>query len=235
MRDSKVSYQIAHFHAKCFGNTQKRVKADPLLSPLNFAYINWMEVGPFRQFFLAHADLVAVFPNRFSKNFKILSRVRHNHLRKQGSRGSRTPNMGLFFRLTFSADDLKPFLFRWKTGLTSYEKDAGGFGGDCVCSCNHFNTSRANGLFGQNRFHTHSRSIGTGRFHRWYCGGGARIAIGAAGGSASLRNILDGLAGSRRQSHPLHSPVRPLIQACPFTPLPMDSFWWMAPSAVRRL
>ncbi len=109
-QQSEVVNQIAHSHPKGFGNPQKRVKAYPLLSPFNFAYINRMQVGLFRQLFLTHADLVAVSPNGVSKSFKILSQARHNCLGKQGRLELKTPNMGLFFRLTAPANDLASFL-----------------------------------------------------------------------------------------------------------------------------
>ena len=97
----EVFDEITNPNTQGFGNPQKRVKADPLLSPFNFANINRMQISLFRQLFLTHSNLVAVFPNGVSKRFKVLSRACHSGSGKQGGLELKTPNKGLFFRLHY--------------------------------------------------------------------------------------------------------------------------------------
>jgi hypothetical protein len=92
---SKFVNQITDVNAKSFGNSQKRVQANPLLSAFDFADINRMQVGFFRQFFLAHADMLPAIPNGVTQDFQ-LSRTRHSFLAKHESAKTRTPKMGLF-------------------------------------------------------------------------------------------------------------------------------------------
>jgi hypothetical protein len=73
------------------------VKADPLLSAFNFANINRMQIRLFSQFFLAHADLLAVFANGISKNFKIVSRACHNLEESKAALNLEHPTWVYFF------------------------------------------------------------------------------------------------------------------------------------------
>jgi len=91
----KLVNQITDANAKSFGNSQKRVQANPLLSAFDFADINRMQVGFFCQFFLAHADMLPAIPNGVTQDFQ-LSRTRHSFLAKHECAETRTPNMGLF-------------------------------------------------------------------------------------------------------------------------------------------
>ena len=79
----KVIHQVAHLYAERFGNPYQGMKADPLLSPFHFADINRVQVGFFRQYFLAHARLGAKFPDAIPQNFEILSRSCHRVSAKQ--------------------------------------------------------------------------------------------------------------------------------------------------------
>ena len=92
--------QISYTNPKGFGHPQKRVQADPLLSPFDFADVNWVQARLFGQFFLTHAGLVSVGPNGISQNFK-LSRARHSLSSKQDRRKLKTPNMGVFLSCRF--------------------------------------------------------------------------------------------------------------------------------------
>jgi len=78
---SKLVNQITDANAKSFGNSQKRVQANPLLSAFDFADINRMQAGFFRQFFLAHADMLPAIPNGVTQDFQ-LSRTRHSFFSK---------------------------------------------------------------------------------------------------------------------------------------------------------
>lgn len=95
-RRSKFVNQIAGFHAKSFGHPQKRMKADPLFSPLDLADINRMQVGLFRQFFLAQSRRVAALANGIAQDFKLLRFAWHQLPAEQEGEKSDTPNTGLF-------------------------------------------------------------------------------------------------------------------------------------------
>jgi hypothetical protein len=103
---SKSINQITDANTKSFGYPQKRVQANPLLATFNFAYIHWMQVGFFCQFFLTHAKLLSVVPNGVTQDFQ-LSRTRHTVSAKHESAKTRTPNMGLFYSCTTLVKDIQ--------------------------------------------------------------------------------------------------------------------------------
>lgn len=95
-RPSKFVNQVTRLHAEGFGYPQKRMKADPLLSPLNLTDINGMQIGLFRQPLLTQARCLAVFANGITQNFKLFRFAWHHFTAKQEGKKSDTPNMGLF-------------------------------------------------------------------------------------------------------------------------------------------
>jgi hypothetical protein len=92
---SKFVNQIAGANTESFGDSQQRVKTDPLLAAFNLANVNRVQIGFFGQLFLAQNSLLAVVANGITQYFE-LSRARHNATAKQRHAGWRTPNMGLF-------------------------------------------------------------------------------------------------------------------------------------------
>lgn len=74
---SKFVHQIAHAHSQGLGDTQKRMKTDPLLTAFNLADVNGMQIGLFCEPFLAHACLIAVVSDRLAKDFEMLFGPRH--------------------------------------------------------------------------------------------------------------------------------------------------------------
>ncbi len=74
----------------------KSVQTDPLLAAFDFADVNRMQIGLFRERFLAHSCLIAVVTDRFAKDFEMLLGPRHGHSGKQDAEPGNTPNMGLF-------------------------------------------------------------------------------------------------------------------------------------------
>ena len=93
---SKFVHQIAHAHPQGLGDTQKRMKTDPLLTAFDLADVNGMQVGFFCEPFLAHARSIAAVSDRFAKDFELLFGPRHGCLGKQDGQPWNTPNMGLF-------------------------------------------------------------------------------------------------------------------------------------------
>lgn len=73
---SKVFDQLAHTHAEGFGDAHQGVNTGGLLTPLDLAEINRMQIGFFGQFFLAHPARFAMFPDGFANYFlmRLLSR-----------------------------------------------------------------------------------------------------------------------------------------------------------------
>jgi hypothetical protein len=94
-RCSQFVHQVTNANAKSLCYPQKRVQAYPLLTPLDFANVNRMQVGFFCQLFLTHAKMLATIPNGVAQNFQ-LSRTRHSFLAKHLRPKMNTPNMGLF-------------------------------------------------------------------------------------------------------------------------------------------
>lgn len=74
---SKFVHQIAHAHSQGLGDTQKRMKTDPLLTAFNLADVNGMQIGLFCEPFLAHACLIAAVSDRLAKDFEMLFGPRH--------------------------------------------------------------------------------------------------------------------------------------------------------------
>jgi hypothetical protein len=97
---SDVPDEIARAYAERCRDTQQGMEADPLLTPLDFAHVNGMQVGFFRQFFLAQTGPATIVPDGVSEGFELLPRARHSRSKKQEGGMANTPNMGLFFYLT---------------------------------------------------------------------------------------------------------------------------------------
>jgi hypothetical protein len=93
---SQFVNQIANTDIEGFRNSQKCVKTDPLFSAFNFANVNRVQIGFFRELFLAQANFFSAISDGVAQDFQ-LSRTRHNPLGEQDRRNLRTPNMGLFF------------------------------------------------------------------------------------------------------------------------------------------
>jgi hypothetical protein len=74
------------------------MQANPLLAPLDFAYVNRVKIRLLCQLFLTEPRSTARRSNGFSQNLQ-LSQARHSRLKKQGGSGANTPNMGLFLCL----------------------------------------------------------------------------------------------------------------------------------------
>lgn len=89
-------HQLAHAHAQSLAHTQQSVQTDPLFATFDLADVNRMQIGLLRECFLTHACSFAVLSNRIAKDFEILFRARHKHLRKQEAAPCNTPNMGVF-------------------------------------------------------------------------------------------------------------------------------------------
>jgi hypothetical protein len=62
-RSSEFPNEVASANTQSFRNPQQGVKADPLFAPFNFANINGMQFGFFRQPFLAHTGLNTALPD----------------------------------------------------------------------------------------------------------------------------------------------------------------------------
>jgi hypothetical protein len=99
VRALKVSEQVAGLNAQSPGNPQKRVQADPLLTPFNLSDIDRVQIRFFRQLFLAEASLGPATADRGPKGLELLSGRRHSPERKQESAKRNTPNMGALFLL----------------------------------------------------------------------------------------------------------------------------------------
>ncbi len=93
---SKVIHQIAHADAEGLSDTQQSMKTNPLLTALDLADVNRVQIGLFGQFFLAHAGSVAVFSDGFSKDSEMWFGPRHGCSEKHEGEQANTPNMGLF-------------------------------------------------------------------------------------------------------------------------------------------
>jgi hypothetical protein len=69
--------QVAHTDTQRLGNSHQGKNTGRFFSPFQFANINRMQVGFFRQFFLAQFGAFAVATNRFADDFLMLHRFRH--------------------------------------------------------------------------------------------------------------------------------------------------------------
>ena len=56
----------AGFDPHRFGNAKEGMQADPLFAPLNFAYINWVQIGFLSQLFLCQTCLFPVLTDGFT-------------------------------------------------------------------------------------------------------------------------------------------------------------------------
>jgi hypothetical protein len=61
--------QIAQSDTKCFGNPNKRANAYRFASAFDFAEINGVQISSFRQIFLTHSGIFAVFADCFADFF----------------------------------------------------------------------------------------------------------------------------------------------------------------------
>jgi len=93
---SKVGDQITSPDAQRFGDSQQRVKADPLLATLNLSDVHGMQFGFLRELLLAQTSLGAVSPDCIAQNLEVGSGARHENSGKQAGWKLNTPNMGLF-------------------------------------------------------------------------------------------------------------------------------------------
>ncbi len=75
------------------------MEADPLLAALHFADIDRVEIGFFRQFFLTHFGLFAVFSDRLTKNFAMLRNAGHTPQVEQEGRPENYTQHGCIFVL----------------------------------------------------------------------------------------------------------------------------------------
>jgi hypothetical protein len=93
---SKVLNEVTDSNTQSFGDTEQCVKADPLLGSFDFPDVNRMEIGDLGQFFLAHAGLGPVLPDRVPEDLELLRFACHKRSRKQEGGKVNTPNMGVF-------------------------------------------------------------------------------------------------------------------------------------------
>ncbi len=104
----------------------------------------------------------------------------------------------LSFCLNFPAEDLESLLNLGETGLKFYGKDAGGFGRNCVCSCNNLQFALPGGRAGDSSRNSfivgHKHQDGENTFRR-AIGRIVRCAVGHAndsgGGFATRRDGWD--------------------------------------------
>jgi hypothetical protein len=54
------------------------VNANPLFSSFYFAYVNGMDVGQFRQFFLAQSGLLSILADVITQNSAVFGEERHH-------------------------------------------------------------------------------------------------------------------------------------------------------------
>ena len=83
------------------------MEADPLFATFDLADVNGMEVGFFRELFLAQASPGPVASDRVAQDFQVRSSARHKSLEKQIRREVNTPNMGVFIFLRSGGDHYK--------------------------------------------------------------------------------------------------------------------------------
>jgi hypothetical protein len=96
---SKLGQQVGNPDAQRGGDSQQRVQANPLLPALDFANINGVEIGLFRQFFLAHFGAFAVLSDAFSNDFALVLNARHSREGEQNSRSENHTQHGFIFVL----------------------------------------------------------------------------------------------------------------------------------------
>ena len=83
--NSHINHQITHFHAQRFGDPHQSMNADGLFSAFNLAEINRMQLGSFREFFLAHASFFAAPSNSVPNQLLMWQPFRHAYT-QAGSR-----------------------------------------------------------------------------------------------------------------------------------------------------
>lgn len=65
------------------GHPQQSVKTNPLLTTLDFADVNRMQIGFFRQSFLAYPSAVAIFSDRLPKDSQMWFGPRHGYSKER--------------------------------------------------------------------------------------------------------------------------------------------------------
>ncbi len=96
-----IRNQLAQTNAEGFGNPNQRANANRFTPALNFAEINGVQIRLFRQFFLTHSGIFAVFADCFA-NFFLMGRMCcHSSLGNQQSAGMNTRLNLLFILRSF--------------------------------------------------------------------------------------------------------------------------------------
>ena len=96
---SNLRHQIAETHFQGFGDSDQRMNAHRLFAALDLAEIDGMQLGFFRQFFLADADCIPMFSDGCADEFSMPRFVCHSRSGKQQPSGENTVHTLLSFCL----------------------------------------------------------------------------------------------------------------------------------------